>query len=428
MAVLTIDLDEVTAFGEVVDDGLFQVELVAHLVEIRHFQLGAALDLACGRLQVTEHHLQQGGLAGTVGTQQADTVLALQDHGEVLDQQRAIGVMEADVFQHHHLLAGFVRRFDLDVRLALAFAALAALDAQGLECTHTAFVAGTPGLDALANPHFFLGQALVEQRIGGFFGGQRGFLVHQEAGVVAVPVDQAAAVQFEDARGEVLQEGTVVGDEQHGTVETAQGFFEPGDGPDVQVVGRLVEQQQIRLGHQRLGQQHAAAPATGELGQGLVGGQLQAAQGAFHHLLQAPAVAGFELVLNVHELFQICIAVDVLAQVMKLGEQLADAIQACRDHIEHRTLVGNRQLLWQLADLQARGAPDLAIVALLLALDQAQHARFAGAVTADDAHPLATGDLPGHFVQQRHRAECEGHIAEFEQGHVRLQKAGAHST
>lgn len=46
MAVLPIDLDEVTAFGEVVDYRLFQLELVAHLVEIGHFQLGAALDLA----------------------------------------------------------------------------------------------------------------------------------------------------------------------------------------------------------------------------------------------------------------------------------------------------------------------------------------------------------------------------------------------
>ncbi|MNZ91861.1 hypothetical protein D3C78_1108600 [compost metagenome] len=194
------------------------------------------------------------------------------------------------------------------------------------------------------------------------------------------------------------------------------------------MVGRLVEQQQVGFGHQRLSQQHAAAPATGQLGQGFVGRQLQAAQGALHHLLQAPAVTGFELVLNMHEFFQVIVALDVLAQVVELGKQFANAIQACGHHVEHCPLVSHWQFLRQFADLQARCAPDLSVVALLLALDQAQHARLAGAVTADDAHPLATGDLPGHFVQQRHRAECEGHIAEFEQGHVRLQKAGAHST
>ncbi|MNH01782.1 hypothetical protein D3C79_610060 [compost metagenome] len=336
--------------------------------------------------------------------------------------------MEADVFQHHHLLAGLFRRLDLDVGLALALAAFAALHTQGLQRAHAAFVAGAASLDALADPHFFLGQALVEQCVGGFLGGQRGLLVHQEAGIVAVPVDQAAAVQFEDAGGQVLQEGTVVGDEQHRAVEAAQGLFEPGDGTDVQVVGRFVEQQQVGFRHQRLGQQHAAAPATGQLGQGLVGRQLQAAEGAFHHLLQAPAVTGFQLVLDVHEFFQVFIALDVQAQVVELRQQLAHAIQACGHHIEHRALVGHRQLLRQLADLQGRGTPDFAVVALLLALDQAQHARLAGAVAADDAHPLATSDLPGHFVQQRHGAECEGHIAEFEQGHVRLHKSGAHST
>ena len=90
--------------------------------------------------------------------------------------------------------------------LALTLAALATLHAQRLERAHAAFVTGTPGLDALADPHLFLGQALVEQRVGGRLGSQFGLLVHQEAGVVAVPVDQAATVQFQDARRQVLQE------------------------------------------------------------------------------------------------------------------------------------------------------------------------------------------------------------------------------
>ncbi|MCY1444514.1 hypothetical protein D9M71_609920 [compost metagenome] len=132
--------------------------------------------------------------------------------------------------------------------------------------------------------------------------------------------------------------------------------------------------------------------------------------------------------LDVHELFQVFIALDIHAQVVELRQQFTHAVQTSGYHVEHRALVGHRQLLWQLTDLQARRTPDFTVVALLLALDQAQHARLAGAVAADDAHPLATSDLPGHFVQQRHGAECEGHIAEFEQGHVGLHKSGAHST
>ncbi|MNF55709.1 hypothetical protein D3C84_371810 [compost metagenome] len=217
-------------------------------------------------------------------------------------------------------------------------------------------------------------------------------------------------------------------DEQHGALEILQRFFEPGNRTDVQVVGRFVEQQQVRLGHQGLGQQDATTPAAGQFGEGLVGRQLQTAQGAVDQLLQTPAVAGFEVVLDVHQLVQVGVGDDVLAQVVVLRKQLAHTVQAFGHHVEHCPLVGHWQFLRQFADLEARGTPYRAVIGLLIALDQLHHAGLACAVAADDAHPLTTGDLPGHLVQQRHSAERKGHIAEFEQGHELLQKPGAHST
>ena len=240
VAILPIDADELAAFGKVVDDRLLQVQLVTQLVEIRHFQLGTDVDAAAAGLQLAEQQLEQRRLARTVGPEQADAVAALQHHGEVTNQRLATGMGEADVFGDDHLLAGFVRRFELEAGLALALTPLAALGAHRLERSDAAFVAGASCLDALANPDFFLGQLLVEQRVGGLFGCQLLLLVNQEAGVIAVPVDQVAAVELENARGQVLQEGTVVGDEQHGDVEARQCVFQPGDGTDVQVVGRFV--------------------------------------------------------------------------------------------------------------------------------------------------------------------------------------------
>ncbi len=324
----------------------------------------------------------------------------------------------------NHLLAGLLRRFHLERRPALLFPALAALGAQGLQRPHAAFVAGATGLDALANPNFFLGQLLVEQRVGSFLGRHLLLLVHQKAGVVAVPVDQVATVQFQNPCGQVLQECTVVGDEQYGAVEAGQRLLEPGDGADVQVVGRLVQQQQVRLRNQRLGQQHASPPAAGQLGERLVGRQLQPAQGAVHQLLQAPTILGFERLLNVHELVQIGIVADVLAQVVVLGKQLPDPIQALGYHVEHGTIVGPGQFLWQFADLQSWRTPDFPVVGQLAALDQAQHAGLAGAITADDANPLASRNLPGHAIEQGMSAIGEGHIGQFEQGHGYLRETG----
>ncbi|MNJ64864.1 hypothetical protein D3C77_608470 [compost metagenome] len=144
---------------------------------------------------------------------------------------------------------------------------------------------------------------------------------------------------------------------------------------------------------------------------------MQAAQGTVHQLLQAPAVLGFQLLLHVHELIEVFIVMNVLAQVMVARKQLAHAGQPLGDHVEHRAIVRARQLLRQLTDLQRRGAPDLTVIGGLLALDQAQHAGFAGAIAADDAHPLAPGDLPGHLFEQGRGAIGQGYIGELEQRH-----------
>lgn len=180
MTALAIDIDEITTFGNVIDHGLFQIELVTQLVEIGHVQTRTDFNLAGSRLQIVEHQLEQRGLAGTVGTEQTDTVFALQDHGEILDQGRPARMSEADVLKDHDLLAGFLGSVQLNVGLAGAFTALAALYTQLLERPHATFVTGTTSLDALTDPDFFLSQTLVEQCVGGLFGGQCSFLVNQK--------------------------------------------------------------------------------------------------------------------------------------------------------------------------------------------------------------------------------------------------------
>src|SRR5690606_5832634 len=141
-------------------------------------------DAATGRPQFAQQQLEQGGLAGAVGTQQTDTVAALDDHGKITDQRFTARASKADVLGDDHLLAGLVCTFQQESRLALPLAAYAALNTQGLELAHAALVTSPAGLDALTNPDFFLGQLLVEQRIGGFLGSELLLLVHEEAGVI----------------------------------------------------------------------------------------------------------------------------------------------------------------------------------------------------------------------------------------------------
>ncbi|MOA40187.1 hypothetical protein D3C78_1620370 [compost metagenome] len=55
-----------------------------------------------------------------------------------------------------------------------------------------------------------------------------------------------------------------MGDHHHGAGIVAQVLFKPRNGFRIKVVGRFVEQQQVRLRQQQAAQRHAAAFTTGK--------------------------------------------------------------------------------------------------------------------------------------------------------------------
>ena len=83
-------------------------------------------------------------------------------------------------------------------------------------------------------------------------------------------------LELEHRGADRLEEPAVVGDEDDGGVEAGQVALEPLQRGDVEVVGRLVEQQQVRAGGERAGQRGAGQLAAGEGRQrplGLLGGR-----------------------------------------------------------------------------------------------------------------------------------------------------------
>ena len=101
-----------------------------------------------------------------------------------------------------------------------------------------------------------------------------------------------------------------MGHGQDGTLVILQMLLQPQHGLGVQVVSRLVQQQQVRLAKQQLGQRHAATLTTGEVGHRLIG--RRAAQ-RFHGLLdlgiQFPRVCSVDLLLQSRHLFHQLIGV-----------------------------------------------------------------------------------------------------------------------
>ena len=84
-------------------------------------------------------------------------------------------------------------------------------------------------------------------------------LLFQPGGVVAFVGDAAAAVEFEDPAGDVVEEVAVVGDDQDGALVVDQVLLQPGDGLGVEVVGRFVQEQHVGRFEQQLAERDAAA-------------------------------------------------------------------------------------------------------------------------------------------------------------------------
>ena len=67
-----------------------------------------------------------------------------------------------------------------------------------------------------------------------------------------------------------VEQLAVVADDQHGVRIAPEIVVEPEGAFEIEVVGRLVEEQQVGLGEQHGGERHAHAPAAREVGAGPV--------------------------------------------------------------------------------------------------------------------------------------------------------------
>ena len=77
--------------------------------------------------------------------------------------------------------------------------------------------------------------------------------------------DLAVALEGQDVSGDAVEKPAVVGDDDRAAGEVEQRLLEGAQGVDVEIVGRLVEQEHIGALLQHLGEMDAVALAAGEL-------------------------------------------------------------------------------------------------------------------------------------------------------------------
>ncbi len=199
-----------------------------------------------------------------------------------------------------------------------------------------------------------------------------------------------------DAVDDAVEEAPVVRDHEQRAVEGGEEALEPLQAVAVEVVGRLVEQQHLRVLEQRRRQQGARLLAAGEPVKRAVAGQVvdrEALPDLFGARVGGPRVG------RVRALERVGVAVEVEVEARQLrvdakpgferaqqGERLAGLAQRVADEGVEGRVAGGR-LLREVADACARR--DRAAVGVLAPGQQAQQGRLAGAVGAGEPGALA---------------------------------------
>src|SRR6185437_12378214 len=262
------------AGGDRLLEGRGRIEPGAALVEGRDFEVGAEADAAGVGGELAGEQLDQRGLAGAIGADDADAVAADDAGGEVADDETVAETL-ADVFGLEHHLAREVGLGDAELDradLALELAALLAEIAQALEAADIALAAGG---DAVGEPVLLADDLAIELVARQLFFLEHGVAPVLEGGKAPVEAARDAAIEPDGRAGEIAEEPAIVTDDHQRRTQGRELGLEPLDGRQVEMVGGLVEQENIGLGRQHAGERGTAGFAARKTRRLLAAGEAQ---------------------------------------------------------------------------------------------------------------------------------------------------------
>ena len=197
--------------------------------------------------------------------------------------------------------------------------------------------------------------------------------------------------------------------------EVHQEVLQPGHTPVVQVVGGLIQQQDVRVAEQGLGQQHLELVACLKLGHEhcvLLRRDPQAGQQRRSVALRVPAVHLGKLAFQLRGLFPVRLAeVRLRVQRVLFLHDVVQPLVAHDDRIQNRIGVVHELVLLQGAHPLVRRDAHGAGRGLQFTAQDLQERGFAGAVRANDAIAVAGQELQVRAGKQLLSAEGQRNIA-----------------
>ena len=252
---------------ELREDGVGRVErLDLVLREVRHAHVRAELAGARIGLEHAGQHLQQRALAGPVRTDERHPLPALEGEVQVAGVDHGLAVALRDVLQRDHRAAAErggsgnrnFTRLRPPLRLRDPLEPLERLDAR-LDLARLGLLVAEPIDERLGVGDL----ALLGLGRGLELGDPLGALV-DEVRVVADVLGRAAVVELDDPVGDLVDEVAVVADQHDRPGVLRQEAGQPLDRCQVEVVGRLVEQQDVGVLEQQPRERHPHHPAAAE--------------------------------------------------------------------------------------------------------------------------------------------------------------------
>ncbi len=210
-----------------------------------------------------------------------------------------------------------------------------------------------------------------------------------------------------------------MGDEQQGALEVDEQAFQPLNGREVEMVGRLVEQQQLGVGDQRARQRDTLFQAAGQGIDCTIGIQAQPLQRFLHPTVEPPGIVDFQLMrqpLQVFEGVHVAFGHPV-RRSMVIGQQALRLTHAFGHRLEYRMPGLKLRLLRHVSQLQRRLAPHLARIRRVDPGDDLEQAGLAGAIAPDQTDTLPGLDHQRGAVKQRPMAIGQFESVKSKQGH-----------
>ena len=218
-------------------------------------------------------------------------------------------------------------------------------------------------------------------------------------------------------RDKLIHELPVVRDHENGAGVVLEIILEPEQREEVEVIGRLVQQEEVGLHDQQPRKVRAHDPAAAHLARGPVEVALLEAEAVEHFL-------GLRFDLGIAEGVEFRVRLEVLGNVdgagllefAQPGFEPGDFADASGGDLEDGLAAGGLALLGQVADHGPLVALDRAGVGLIVTEDDGEEGRLPRAIRPDQRDALAVVHLHRGVLEERAAADGFPEVSDGEHG------------